>query len=146
DLDMFEAMDFAGKLAKVSTMDPTALPARELLKMATIDGARALGMEGRIGSIEMGKAADLIAVDLNEPRTRPVYDVASSLVYAAKESDVSLTVVDGKVLWDGYGKRWRTLDALAIMKAASEWREKITRSLAPPAAPAPTPAPEKKKK
>jgi 5-methylthioadenosine/S-adenosylhomocysteine deaminase len=152
DLDMFEAMDFAGKLAKVSTMDPTVLPARELLKMATIEGARALGMEDRIGSIEVGKEADLIAVDLNEPRTRPVYDITSSLVYAAKESDVSLTVVDGSVLWDAYGKRWRTLDAMAILKAAAEWREKITKSLAPPPAPAPAPtaapskAQEKKKK
>lgn len=134
DLDMFEAMDFAGKLAKVSAMDPTVLPARDLLRMATIEGARALKMDDRIGSLEVGKAADLIAVDLNEPRTRPVYDVTSSLVYAAKESDVSLTVVDGRVLWDGYGKRWKTIDALAAMKAAADWRERITKSLVVPAA------------
>jgi hypothetical protein len=67
-------------------------------------------------------------------------------VYTAKESDVSLTVVDGRILWDGYGKRWRTLDATAVMKAASEWREKITKSLAPPPPVVPTATPEKKKK
>jgi 5-methylthioadenosine/S-adenosylhomocysteine deaminase len=127
DLSMFEAMDFAGKLAKVSTMDPTVLPARELLKMATIEGAKALRLDRKIGSLEVGKMADLIAVDLIEPRTRPIYDIASTLVYAAKESDVSLTVVDGKVLWDR--PKWRTMEALQVIKTSGEWREKITKSL-----------------
>jgi 5-methylthioadenosine/S-adenosylhomocysteine deaminase len=127
DLSMFEAMDFAGKLAKVSTMDPTALPARELLKMATIEGAKALRLDKKIGSLEVGKAADLIAVDFVEPRTRPIYDVVSTLVYAAKESDVSLTVVDGKVLWDR--PKWRTIEPIQVIKAAGEWREKIMKSL-----------------
>ncbi len=131
DLDMMEAMDFAGKLAKVSAMDPTVLPARELLKMATIEGARALRLDKTIGSIEVGKAADLIAIEIDEPHTRPVYDIASALVYSSKSSDVSLTVVDGKVLWDG--RRWRTLDAAALMRAGADWREKISRSLAVPA-------------
>jgi 5-methylthioadenosine/S-adenosylhomocysteine deaminase len=127
DLSMFEAMDFAGKLAKVSTMDPTALPARELLKMATIEGAKALRLDKKIGSLEVGKAADLIAVDFVEPRTRPIYDVVSTLVYAAKESDVSLTVVDGKVLWDR--PKWRTIEPIQVIKAAGEWRERIMKSL-----------------
>jgi 5-methylthioadenosine/S-adenosylhomocysteine deaminase len=127
DLSMFESMDFAGKLAKVSAMDPTVLPARELLKMATIEGAKALRLDKTIGSLEVGKEADLIAVDLNEPRTRPIYDIVSTLVYAAKESDVSLTVVDGKVLWDR--PKWRTIEPLQVLKAASDWREKIMKSL-----------------
>ncbi len=131
DLSLFESMDFAGKLAKVSAMDPTVLPARELLKMATIEGAKALGLAGRIGSLETGKAADLIAVDLSEPRTRPIYDIASTLVYAAKSDDVSLTVVAGRVLWDG--RRWRTMDALSIVRASGEWRERIAKSLQPAA-------------
>jgi len=129
DLDMWEAMDFAGKLAKVSALDPTVLPARELLRMATIEGAKALGLGAVTGSLEVGKAADLIAVDLDAPRTSPVYDVASALVYSAKESDVSLTMVEGRVLWDG--ARWTTLDAAAAMRDAEQWRAKISASLAP---------------
>lgn len=129
DLDMFDTMDFAGKLAKVSTMDSTALPARELLKMATIEGAKALGIGDVTGSLEVGKMADLIAVDLNEPRTRPIYDIASALVYTARASDVSLTVVDGKVLFDEKG--WRTLKPNDVMKAAEEWRKKINDTVSP---------------
>ena len=68
DLDMWEAMDFAGKLAKVSTMDPTVLPAKDLLRMATIEGARAMKLDDRIGSLEAGKRADLVAVDLVRAR------------------------------------------------------------------------------
>ncbi|HQR46651.1 MAG TPA: amidohydrolase [Thermoanaerobaculia bacterium] len=127
DLDMWEAMDFAGKLAKVTALDPTVLPARDLLRMATIEGAKALGLEKVTGSLEAGKAADLIAVDLNAPRTRPIYDVASALVYSAKEGDVSLTVVDGRVLWDGRG--WRTVDVKAALQAAGDWRDRIRKSI-----------------
>ena len=127
DLDMWEAMDFAGKLAKVTALDPTVLPARELLRMATIDGAKALGLGNVTGSLETGKAADLIAVDLGAPRTHPVYDLASALVYSVKESDVTLTMVDGKILWDGV--RFRTVDAAAAERAADEWRDRIRKSL-----------------
>ena len=127
DLDMWEAMDFAGKLAKVTALDPTVLPARELLRMATIDGARALGLEKVSGSLEAGKAADLIAVDLDAPRTSPVYDVAAALVYSVKASDVSLTIVEGKILWDG--RRWRTVDVPAALRTAAAWSERIRSSL-----------------
>lgn len=132
DLDMMEAMDFAGKLAKVTALDPTALPARDLLRMATSEGAKALGLGDVTGSLEPGKAADLIAVDLDDPRTWPVYDVASTVVYAAKAGDVSLTVVDGRVLWDG--RTFTTLDPVAVRKEATAFRERIVRSLAKPAA------------
>lgn len=134
DLDMWEAMDFAGKLAKVSTMDPTALPAKDLLRMATIEGARAMKLDGRIGSLEAGKRADLVAVELGGAGTTPVWDLYSTLVYAAKESDVSLTMVEGRVLWDG--KRVTTLDEAKVVREAVEWRKKIAASLAAPAAPA----------
>ncbi|MEO8586934.1 MAG: amidohydrolase family protein, partial [Acidobacteriota bacterium] len=132
DLDMWEAMDFAGKLAKVSSGDPTALPAKDLLRMATLDGARAMKLDGKIGSLEAGKRADLVAVDLVGPRTRPVWDLYSTLVYAAKESDVSLTMVEGKVLWDG--RRVTTLDEAKVIKDADEWRKKVAASLAARAA------------
>jgi 5-methylthioadenosine/S-adenosylhomocysteine deaminase len=131
DFDMFESMDFAGKLAKVAALDPTVLPARDLVKMATMNGARALGLAKQIGSIEIGKQADLIAVDLTASRTRPMYDVTSIVVYAAKASDVSLTLVAGKVLFDG--RTLTTIDEAAVDKAAGTWRDKIERSLAPAA-------------
>jgi 5-methylthioadenosine/S-adenosylhomocysteine deaminase len=132
DHDMWEAMDFAGKLAKVSTMDPTALPARDLLRMATIEGARAMKMDDRIGSLETGKRADLVAVDLSGARTQPLWDVFSTLVYAVKEGDVSLTMVEGRVLWDGV--RVTTLDEAKVVRDAEEWRKQIAASLAAPAA------------
>ncbi|MGZ5429371.1 MAG: amidohydrolase family protein, partial [Thermoanaerobaculia bacterium] len=132
DHDMWEAMDFAGKLAKVSTMDPTALPAKDLLRMATIEGARALKMDDRIGSLEPGKRADLVAVDLSGAHTQPLWDVFSTLVYAVKESDVSLTMVEGRVLWDGV--RVRTLDEAKVIRDAEEWRKRVAASLAAPAA------------
>ena len=132
DLDMWEAMDFAGKLAKVSTMDPTVLPAKDLLRMATIEGARAMKLDDRIGSLEPGKRADLVAVDLVRAGTQPVWDLFSTLVYTVKESDVSLTMVEGRVLWDG--KRVTSLDEAKVIQDAREWREKIAASLAAPAA------------
>ena len=128
DLDMWEAMDFAGKLAKVSSMDPTALPAKDLLRMATLEGARAMKMDDRIGSLEAGKRADLVAVDLGKARTSPVWDLYSTLVYAVKESDVTLTMVDGRVLWDGV--RVRTLDEAKVVRDAEAWRKKVAASLA----------------
>ncbi len=134
DLDMFDAMDFAGKLAKVQALDPTVLPARDLIRMATIEGARALGMEARIGSLEVGKRADLVAVDLATSRSQPWYDVTSAVVYSVKASAVSLTVVDGKVLWDG--RKVRTLDEARLLLTAAEWRSKIAAQLAGGAEPA----------
>ena len=132
DHDMWEAMDFAGKLAKVSTMDPTALPAKVLLRMATIEGARAVKMDDRIGSLEPGKRADLVAVDLSGARTQPLWDVFSTLVYAVKERDVSLTMVEGRVLWDG--ARIATVDEARVVRDAEEWRKRIAASLAASAA------------
>lgn len=127
DLEMLDAMDFASKLAKVSTMDSTVLPAKDLLRMATLDGARALGLGARTGSLEEGKAADLVAIDFTSPRLHPVYDVVSHLVSAAKGSDVTLTMVDGKVLWDG--TRVRTLDRAKVVAAADAFRKRILDSL-----------------
>jgi len=129
---MWEAMDFAGKLAKVSTMDPTVLPAKDLLRMATIEGAMAMKLDDQIGSLEPGKRADLVAVDLVRAGTQPVWDLFSTLVYTVKESDVSLTMVEGRVLWDG--KRVTSLDEAKVIRDAREWREKIAATLATPAA------------
>lgn len=94
-LDLFQEMRQAALLAKVSTLDPTSVPAHAALRMATLDGARALGMVDDIGSIEPGKRADLCAVALNRVETQPCFDVASHLVYVTGREHVSHVWVDG---------------------------------------------------
>ena len=89
DLDMFAAMRAAATIHKGDRLDPTVLPALEVLRMATIDGARALGLEDRIGSIEVGKRADLVLLDPDAPSLNPVYDAVSTVVYAAGRADVT---------------------------------------------------------
>ena len=87
--DLFEEMDIAAKLQKIARMDPRALArAKQALEMATIGGARALHLEKQIGSLEVGKKADLILVDINGPHATPMYNVYSQLVYAMKGADV----------------------------------------------------------
>ncbi len=98
DLDMFEAMRQAAFLAKLQTMDPRAIPARRALEMATIDGARVLGLDAQIGSLETGKRADLIIVSLGAARQVPMYDPLSHLVYVTRGDDVRTTIVNGRVL------------------------------------------------
>jgi 5-methylthioadenosine/S-adenosylhomocysteine deaminase len=98
DLDMFEAMRQAAFLAKLQTMDPRAVPARTAVEMATIGGARVLGMEAQIGSLETGKRADLIVVSIGAARQVPMYDPLSHLVYVTRGDDVRTTIVNGRVL------------------------------------------------
>jgi 5-methylthioadenosine/S-adenosylhomocysteine deaminase len=99
NMDMFEAMRVAAFLQKVSQMDAMALHAYQVLEMATIGGARALGMEAEIGSLEVGKKADLILVDLSGPHMRPINNVVNNLVYCASAiHDVDTVIVDGAVL------------------------------------------------
>ncbi|MGE5277468.1 MAG: amidohydrolase, partial [Acidobacteriota bacterium] len=131
DLSMMEAMDFAGKLAKVSTGDPTVLPAADLVAAATRSGAAALGLADRLGSIEPGKRADLIALDVRNPHVEPFTDLDSTLVYSAKASDVTDVWVEGRRLLDN--RRFTTLDEKAILESAARWRRKIEASLRPAA-------------
>src|SRR5204862_6784802 len=98
DLDMFEAMRTASLLAKVATSDPTAVSAKTAVQLATIGGARALGMEKQIGSLEAGKRADVIIVSMSTARQAPMYDPLSHLVYVTRGDDVRTTIVNGKVL------------------------------------------------
>jgi 5-methylthioadenosine/S-adenosylhomocysteine deaminase len=98
DLDLFREMGTAARLHKVATMDPTVLDARTALSMATIGGARVLGMEDRIGSIEPGKCADLIFVNMDKPHLTPLYQVYSHLVYAASGADVTTAIINGKLV------------------------------------------------
>src|SRR4029077_19197641 len=101
DLDMFEAMRVAALLHKVTTMDPRVMPARQALELATRRGADALGMGDRIGSLEAGKQADLIAVAVDGARQTPMFDPMSHLVYVSRGDDVRLTIVAGRVLMAG---------------------------------------------
>src|SRR3989442_1830955 len=96
-LDMFTEMRTAALLQKLAH-GPEVLSAAQVLRMATIDGARALGLENEIGSLEVGKHADVIVVDLNQPHSSPKQDVISSLVYSAQPSDVRVTIIDGRVV------------------------------------------------
>jgi 5-methylthioadenosine/S-adenosylhomocysteine deaminase len=123
DLDMFEAMRTASLLHKLQTNDPRAVSARAALEMATIRGARALGMEAAVGSLQPGKRADIIVVDVSKARHTPMYDPVSHLVYVAKGSDVRSTVVNGRVLMrDG---TVTTLDEPAIIQEGRSWADKV---------------------
>jgi 5-methylthioadenosine/S-adenosylhomocysteine deaminase len=127
DFNMFEEMDLAAKLQKVTTLDPQALPATTALEMATIRGARVLGMDKEIGSLETGKRADMIEVRLDRPNAVPLYDAISQMVYTLKGEDVRDVMVNGKpVVRDG---KILTLDEAAILAKAEEYRIKVSASL-----------------
>jgi 5-methylthioadenosine/S-adenosylhomocysteine deaminase len=127
DLNMFEEMDLAAKLQKVMMLDPEVLPASTALEMATIHGARVLGMEKEIGSLEAGKRADMIVVRLDRPNAVPMYDAISQMVYALKGDDVRDVMVNGKpVVSDG---RILTLNQTQILQKAEEYRAKVSASL-----------------
>jgi len=123
DLDMFEAMRQASFLAKLSTRDPTAVPAQAALDMATIGGARALQMDRLIGSLEAGKRADLITVAMSASRQTPMYDPVSHLVYTTRGDDVRTTIVNGKVLMKD--RRLRTLDRATAIADANRLAAKV---------------------
>ena len=98
NLDLFSEMDTAAKLHKVNAMNPTVMDAVTVLKMATIEGAKALGLQDIIGSLETGKKADVKVIDTRKPHLVPVYNPVSHIVYAAQGSDVRDVIVNGKVL------------------------------------------------
>ena len=128
DLDMFEAMRQAAFLHKLVTRDPRAIPAAVALRMGTIDGARALGMEQTIGSLEPGKRADLLVVSMSAPRQTPMYDPLSHLVYVTRGDDVRTTIVNGKVLMRD--RKMLTLDEGAVLAEARQWMGKVRAAVA----------------
>ena len=99
-LDLFETMFLASLIAKGTTNDPKALTAYEVLEMGTVNGAKALGMEGRLGVLTEGALADVILVDFESTHLQPRNDVYASLVYSARGSDVDTVIVDGAVLME----------------------------------------------
>jgi 5-methylthioadenosine/S-adenosylhomocysteine deaminase len=123
DLDMFEAMRTASLLHKLQTGDPRVVSAREALEMGTIRGARALGMQTQIGSLEAGKRADLIVVSMRGARQTPLYEPMSHLVYVARGDDVRTTIVHGKVLMRD--RKMLTIDEGAVLRDARAWADKV---------------------
>lgn len=118
DLDMFEAMRQASLLAKHASRDPRAVPAATALEMATIGGARALGMDRDIGSLEAGKRADVILVRMNQARQTPLYDAVSHLVYTTRGDDVDTVIVNGRTLMRG--RVVATMNAAAVLAEARQ--------------------------
>lgn len=127
DFNQFEEMDLAAKLQKLVTRDPRALPARQAVEMATILGARVLGLEKQIGSLEGGKWADLITVRLDSAHATPLYDVYSQLVYALKGSDVRDAFVNGKLVMKD--RQVLTLNTQEILLQAAGYQRKILATL-----------------
>jgi 5-methylthioadenosine/S-adenosylhomocysteine deaminase len=123
DLDMFEAMRTASLLHKLQTMDPRVVGAKTALEMGTIGGARALGKEKEIGSIERGKRADLLIVGTERARQVPMYDPISHLVYVTRGDDVLTTIVNGRVLMRD--RKVLSLDEPAVLKEARGWATKV---------------------
>ena len=123
DLDMFGEMRTAALLAKGMDHDATALPAHTVLRMATLNGARALGLDQRIGSIKKGKEADLVAVDMNAIETAPVYSPVSQLVYATSRQQVSHVWIGGRSVLAN--RKLLTLDEARLIATAQQWGERI---------------------
>ena len=123
DLDMFEAMRMASFLAKLQSSDPRAVGAATALELATMGGARALGLDRLTGSLERGKRADLIVVDVSSARQTPLYDPISHVVYTTRGTDVRHTLVSGRVLMRD--RKVLTLDVPAVLADARAWAVKV---------------------
>lgn len=127
DFNLFEEMDLASKLAKVSTLDPTVLPAAKAFRMATIEGAKVLGLDREIGSIEPGKQADLITISLAGPHARPEHEIYSMLVYSLKAGDVRDVVIAGRITV--LDRKPLALNAARILHEAAVFRARVAASL-----------------
>ncbi len=123
DLDMFREMDTTAKIHKLTTMDPTVMDAATVVRIATIGGAKTLGLEDKTGSIEVGKCADIIILDTNKPHLTPMYNCYSHIVYSASGSDISTSIIDGKIVMKD--RRLLNMDISDIMNRV----RKIARSI-----------------
>src|SRR2546423_7200510 len=127
DLNLWEEMDTAAKLHKLISKDPKVVTAQEAFEMATIRGARALHLEKEIGSLEVGKRADIVIVDLDDLNQTPYYNIYSDLVYATKASDVRSVVIEGRVVMRD--RRLLTLNEEAIKADARRYRNRVMQSV-----------------
>jgi 5-methylthioadenosine/S-adenosylhomocysteine deaminase len=125
-LDIMEEMRLAALLIKGNTRSPELIPAKEAIKMATINGAKALGLDSKIGSIEKNKKADLVAIDLSTIENQPIYNPLSTLVYSSSRSDVSYVWINGKIkLRD---KKLVEIDEEVIVRMAKKWQKKLKKT------------------
>lgn len=127
NLDMFQEMDTAAKLEKSARLDPTVMSARTVIRMATCDGARVLGLEAQTGSLEVGKRADLCILDMNKPHLTPLYDEYSHLAYAVNGADVDTVLINGKVVMEG--RKLLTIDENEAMGRVREIALRVWESL-----------------
>ena len=123
DLDLFREMDTAAKLHKVNLLDPTVMDAKTVLEMATIDGAKAIGLDKHIGSLELGKQADVIIVDTDTPHLVPMYNPISHITYTAQGSDVRDVMVAGRILVRN--KKLLTIDLEDVLERLTQLSEVI---------------------
>jgi len=123
-LDMFEEIKAATWLQKLHYGDPTRLPARKVLQMATIESAKLLGIDHEVGTIEAGKKADLILIDLKKPHLQPVHEVESLLAYSVNGADVDTTIVNGQLLMQN--RKLLTLDENDIFQHIVPIAKRIT--------------------
>lgn len=117
-LNIFESMKVAALLQKMMYSDSKVMPSKVVVKMATINGAKALGLEREIGSLEVGKKADILLVDLKKPHLTPLHDIYADLVYSVQASDVDTVIVDGRVLMEN--RTVKTLDEETVMEKAQQ--------------------------
>jgi 5-methylthioadenosine/S-adenosylhomocysteine deaminase len=127
DLDLMEEMDLAAKLAKIARMNPVALNAKSVVEMATIDGARAVHMDKKIGSLEAGKKADLVLLRLDAPNAVPLYDIYAQIAYALKASDVDTVIIGGR--WIMRDHKLLTIDEPAVLQKANQYGDAVKTSL-----------------
>ncbi len=117
-LDMFETMKIATLLQKLVYLNPKILPVHEVLRMATVNGAKALGLGKTIGSLEVGKKADIILIDPSKPHLKPLHNIYANIVYSAHGSDVDTVIVDGNIIMEN--RKVKTLDEQAVMERAEK--------------------------
>jgi 5-methylthioadenosine/S-adenosylhomocysteine deaminase len=127
NLDMFQEMDTAAKLHKAHSLDPTVMDAKTVIRMATCEGAKALGLGNITGSLEAGKKADIIIIDLNKPHLTPMYNEYSHLVYAAGGADVDTVLINGKVVMKN--RHLLTIDESEVIAKVRGIAVRIKRSL-----------------
>jgi 5-methylthioadenosine/S-adenosylhomocysteine deaminase len=124
---MIKEMSTAAKLHKVAALDPTVMDAKTTVRMATINGAKALGLDHLTGSLDVGKKADIILIGLDKPHLTPIYSEYSHLVYAAGGADVDTVIINGKVVMED--RRLLTLNESDIMHQVREIAVNIKKSM-----------------
>ena len=122
-LDMFEEMRVTGYLQKVSKLDSTCIKAYDILKMATIEGAKILGLDNEIGTIEEGKKADIILININKSHLYPINDICSNLVYSATGQDVDTVIIDGKIIMEN--RQLQNIDEQQVRKEIQKIQQQL---------------------